>query len=218
MVLKLALYCFTLTTTLVLGQFRGQSGDESCFEHRDMADPNECCTRPMWVNRYMLKPCRYATSETETYRNDFDSCSVTCGVFKINMTMVNNRVEIVRLFKPTNLKAGSDQQWRQTISKSLKLCKEKITRMVGQHAQEHREQEQCEKAAVVFEDCLYAQMFLNCPERSWIRNDGCDMVKNHLMEGCPYESLDAVSTRDRNNDDDDDDDDNDGFEPVNSRQ
>lgn len=74
--------------------------------------------------------------------------------------MVNNRVEVVRLFKPINLKSGSDQQWRQTISKSLKLCKEKITRMVGQRAQERREQEQCEKAVVVFEDCLYAQMFL----------------------------------------------------------
>ncbi|XP_058828246.1 uncharacterized protein LOC131688111 [Topomyia yanbarensis] len=174
---------------------------EACFEHTEFPNPNECCTRPIWVNRYMLRACRFTTSETDNYRKEFGSCSASCGLYKINVTLVDNQVNRVRLFKPANIETA-DTDWLEKITSSLRLCKSKITSVIGRHVSENMEMKMCEHAKDVFDDCLNSQLFLHCPIRSWIHNEGCDMAKSHLMEDCPYKSLGAVVASENRSDHD----------------
>lgn len=76
------------------------------------------------------------------------------------MELLNNQVNSVRVFRPARLRAYGDEDWKQTVASALKLCKKRITSMVGNRVREGREAEQCQEANDVFADCLDGQLFL----------------------------------------------------------
>nr|XP_019536842.2 general odorant-binding protein 67-like [Aedes albopictus] len=177
---------------------RSRGNDERCYEHDQFPEPSECCTRPLWINQYLVRPCRFSNVQRDGYRQEHEACSVSCGVYRINMELLNNQVNSVRVFRPARLRAYGDEDWKQTVASALKLCKKRITSMVGNRVREGREAEQCQEANDVFADCLDGQLFLQCPARVFIRTQGCEQAKSHLMEGCPYRSLTHATEKHRN--------------------
>ncbi|XP_065086688.1 uncharacterized protein LOC135708497 [Ochlerotatus camptorhynchus] len=176
---------------------RRSDGNEQCFEHEEFPEPSECCTRPHWINQYLVRPCRFSNTPRGGQRQEQETCSVSCGVYRINMGILNNQVNSVRLFRPSRLRGYGDEDWKRTVLSALKLCKRRITSMVGIRIREGQEMEQCDEANDVFADCLDEQLFLQCPERVWIRTSGCDLSKSHLMQGCPFRSLTEQTKRQR---------------------
>ncbi|EAT48848.1 AAEL000139-PA [Aedes aegypti] len=177
---------------------RSRGYNERCYQHEQFPEPSECCTRPLWINQYLVRPCRFSNVQRDGYRQEHEACSVSCGVYRINMEMLNNQVNSVRIFRPARLRAYGDEDWKRTVAAALKLCKKRITSMVGSRAREGREAELCEEANDVFADCLDGQLFLQCPARVFIRTEGCELAKSHLLDGCPYRSLTDTTERHRN--------------------
>ncbi|XP_053687114.1 general odorant-binding protein 67-like [Sabethes cyaneus] len=192
---------------------------ETCYNHEEFPNPNECCTRPQWVNRYMLRTRRFFTSEVDNYREDKSSCTAKGGMYKIVVTLVDDRVNDVRLFKPRQLGNGENPQWEKMIVDVLKLCKNKITAVIGRQIGDDDTKQMCQLQSDIFEDCLNGQMFLRCPSNSWYESEGCGMAKAHLMQGCPYKSLaDVVSIMETASDDTSTQDDDDDFESMENLQ
>ncbi|XP_062550145.1 uncharacterized protein LOC134214884 [Armigeres subalbatus] len=178
------------------GNRRSRGNNQQCYQHEEFPEPSECCTRPLWINQYLVRPCQFSNVKRDGQRQEHETCSVGCGVYRINMDMLNNQVNRVRVFRPARLRGYGDEDWKRTVVAALKLCRKRLTSMVGNRVREGREAELCEQANDVFADCLDGQLFLQCPARVWIRTEGCELSKSHLMEGCPFRSLtDATEKR-----------------------
>lgn len=168
---------------------RRSDGNERCFEHEEFPEPSECCTRAHWINQYLVRPCRFSNTPRSGQHQEQETCSVSCGVYRINIGILNDQVNSVRLYRPARLRGYGDEDWKRTMVTALKLCKRRITSMVGKRVMEAREMEQCDEANDIFAECLDEQLFLQCPPRVWIRTKGCELSKSHLVQGCPFRSL-----------------------------
>uniref|UniRef100_A0A182Y372 Uncharacterized protein n=1 Tax=Anopheles stephensi TaxID=30069 RepID=A0A182Y372_ANOST len=163
-------------------------GKENCLRHDDFPSPNECCSKPQWINRYAVRRCRYIHAEVDGSRYERGSCEARCGLFKINITMTD-RIHRVRIFRPRLQTRGIDQGWISVVLKALSYCKPKITHLQGRRVLVDEEMEQCEIAEDIFGDCVQAQMFMVA---TWIESRSCDMMRELLASGCPYKTLGDV--------------------------
>nr|CAG26920.1 putative odorant-binding protein OBPjj17 [Anopheles gambiae] len=166
-------------------------GKENCLRHDDFPSPNECCSKPQWINRYAVRRCRYIHAEVDGSRYERGSCEARCGLFKINMTMTD-RIQRVRVYRPRLQTRGIDQGWINVVLKALSYCKPKVTQLQGRHVRTDEEMEQCEIAEDIFGDCVQAQMFMHCPRATWIESRSCQTMRELLATGCPYKTLGEV--------------------------
>ncbi|XP_052895744.1 uncharacterized protein LOC128302934, partial [Anopheles moucheti] len=166
-------------------------GKENCLRHDDFPSPNECCSKPQWINRYVVRRCRYIHAEVDGSRYERGSCEARCGLFKINITMTD-RIHRVRIFRPRLQTRGVDPAWINVVLKALSYCKPKITHLQGRRVPNDEEMEQCEVAEDIFGDCVQAQMFMHCPQTTWIESRSCETMRELLATGCPYKTLGEV--------------------------
>ncbi|XP_055537214.1 general odorant-binding protein 67-like [Wyeomyia smithii] len=185
---------FFVVNFVSAGDVFDDSSKETCYTHENLPNPNECCTRPQWVNHYILRPRRFSTSEVDNYREEKSSCTARGGMYKIVITLVDDRVNDVRLFRPRQLGDGKNPPWKSVIAGAMKLCKNRITAAIGRQIRDDQTMKICQQESEVFEDCLNTQIFSRCPSNSWYESEGCNMAKGHLMQGCPYKSLGDVAT------------------------
>ncbi|XP_050092049.1 uncharacterized protein LOC126575406 [Anopheles aquasalis] len=166
-------------------------GKENCLRHNDFPSPNECCTKPVWINRYAVRRCMFVHAEVDGGQYQRGSCAAKCGLYKINMTMTD-RIERVRIFRPRLQTRGVDASWIQVVLEALRTCKPRVTQLQGRVVRTDEEMEQCEVAEDVFGDCVHAQMFIHCPRASWIPSESCNAMQELLSTGCPYKTLGEV--------------------------
>uniref|UniRef100_A0A182NMD6 OBP47-like domain-containing protein n=1 Tax=Anopheles dirus TaxID=7168 RepID=A0A182NMD6_9DIPT len=181
----------TLVATATANSEELLRGKENCLRHDDFPSPNECCSKPQWINRYAVRRCRYVHAEVDGSRYERGSCEARCGLFKINMTMTD-RIQRVRIFRPRLQTRGVEPAWINVVLKALSYCKPKVTQLQGRRVRDDEEMEQCEIAEDIFGDCLQAQMFMHCPRTTWIESGSCDSMRELIAAGCPYKTLGEV--------------------------